>query len=939
MNDAKDAESSTTEDDDAIAAQLRLRQEQFAREKRELEAEHGRQLALAKSFILSQENQLKKEQETRRRSDAEAKQWKEKLAALQLEAEDMKTAVALVQSHSEQEIYQLKKKYDEEIASLQHIMEVAASDSKDDIMIQLKVERDKWINYRQQMESQVAQLKGQLAAVHRQQHPLPPSSSFAPTGSYFGGVPPQPHADVTRSQQASQSPSSEQQQETPKGRGVPLEESFRWAQHNAEFMKSIVEPLEEEIAILKTKLRNVQETCDVYEGQLASLQTGKDGAAAERLGSLPVDERDDLDTKVKILEHNLQLEKSSRTDLETFVAVLNEQKVILQEEVETLKEDICRVCRRLELEQASHDELKRTWQMANDQFLETQRMHETHLTQIASLLTPDQRKKLGDDVTKLIQSSRSGSSKDKTKQNKSKSKQGANEIRATTSLEVSPQALTQESLASAGAPLLHAGAAATDMEGAASHLATYLQQKREGGGGDRSSPNDRRGGGGGGGVESTSSVGEPLSATRGGSVPSEQKKDDDATVASSSGGRAFLSMDALDKTNLLGADLAGGGFPLSKSKSAENILSPLPSPSFNATAFPLSSDRQAERFLEWEQLRKEKDMIQKELRECQKKLNSQRELASEYERRLQSLQRDYDVLAKASRDAAAKLHREANKAKIQLRREQQLRSQLEESSASAAQELQTKVAVHRDENQALQILIADVQEGYKTLSKETEQQLALLGDAKARLCSEVEDLNCKNEHLQNELDLIRDEHSRLFTAETEARVAAEIRLNVLEGELTKERVQRREMEERLQNENTFLNDQVKSLQFSKDKLEEELQNELVKAREEIAGLQRVHADLENIKAEREKDRVSREQLEQSVRTIRSRSKETILTLQSQLEEEKKMTFELKKKIHEQAAQIDNIKSQLQTSESVQRDFVQLSQTLQMQLNQIQEGKK
>ena len=114
-------------------------------------------------------------------------------------------------------------------------------------------------------------------------------------------------------------------------------------------------------------------------------------------------------------------------------------------------------------------------------------------------------------------------------------------------------------------------------------------------------------------MESTSSVGEPLSATRGGSVPSEQKKDDDATVASSSGGRAFLSMDALDKTNLLGADLAGGGFPLSKSKSAENILSPLPSPSFNATAFPLSSDRQAERFLEWEQLRKEKDMIQKEV--------------------------------------------------------------------------------------------------------------------------------------------------------------------------------------------------------------------------------------------------------------------------------------------------------------------------------------
>lgn len=79
-------------------------------------------------------------------------------------------------------------------------------------------------------------------------------------------------------------------------------------------------------------------------------------------------------------------------------------------------------------------------------------------------------------------------------------------------------------------------------------------------------------------------------------------------------------------------------------------------------------------------------------------------------------------------------------------------------------------------------------------------------------------------------------------------------------------------------------------------------------------------------------------MDQSLRSIRTKSKHTILALQSELEEERKARVKLEEDCRQFRAQNDNLKSQLETSQSVQRDFVQLSQTLQMQLNQMQESR-
>lgn len=50
------------------------------------------------------------------------------------------------------------------------------------------------------------------------------------------------------------------------------------------------------------------------------------------------------------------------------------------------------VCEFLDKEKREHEELKQTWHMANDQFLEAQRMQAEELRRIQSILTAEQQK-------------------------------------------------------------------------------------------------------------------------------------------------------------------------------------------------------------------------------------------------------------------------------------------------------------------------------------------------------------------------------------------------------------------------------------------------------------------------------------------------------------------------------------------------------------------
>ncbi|EDO44617.1 predicted protein, partial [Nematostella vectensis] len=94
---------------------------------------------------------------------------------------------------------------------------------------------------------------------------------------------------------------------------------------------------------------------------------------------------------VKELSQYLESERSARTDLEMYVAVLNTQKGVLQEDAEKLRNELHNVCRLIEQEKTAHRELKKTWQMANDQFLESQTLQNKEYIRVWNILTPEQK--------------------------------------------------------------------------------------------------------------------------------------------------------------------------------------------------------------------------------------------------------------------------------------------------------------------------------------------------------------------------------------------------------------------------------------------------------------------------------------------------------------------------------------------------------------------
>ncbi|KAG0443838.1 hypothetical protein HPB47_014472, partial [Ixodes persulcatus] len=199
------------------------------------------------------------------------------------------------------------------------------------------------------------------------------------------------------------------------------------AQEDAEMLRSLVVPLEEEIGALKDKLRSTDEQLHVYEAAFSGLVRGLgSGSLGDAIrGKSPAEVLGHLDDKMGLfvrgsgeergrraalsdfskcpcalcvqltsLCQGLQAEKASRSDLEMYVAVLNTQKTVIQEDMDRLRKELGEVCELLEREKREHGALKRTWQMANDRFLEAQQAHVRDLARLQTVLTGDQQRHL-----------------------------------------------------------------------------------------------------------------------------------------------------------------------------------------------------------------------------------------------------------------------------------------------------------------------------------------------------------------------------------------------------------------------------------------------------------------------------------------------------------------------------------------------------------------
>ncbi|KAK2111586.1 Rab GTPase-binding effector protein 1 [Saguinus oedipus] len=190
----------------------------------------------------------------------------------QAEMENIK-AIATVSENTKQEaIDEVKRQWREEVASLQAVMKETVRDYEHQFHLRLEQERTQWAQYRESAEREIADLRRRLSEGQEEEN---------------------------------------------------LENEMKKAQEDAEKLRSVVMPMEKEIATLKDKLTEA-------EDKIKELEASKKPESIQQI----------VLEKVKELNHYLEAEKSCRTDLEMYVAVLNTQKSVLQEDAEKLRKEL-----------------------------------------------------------------------------------------------------------------------------------------------------------------------------------------------------------------------------------------------------------------------------------------------------------------------------------------------------------------------------------------------------------------------------------------------------------------------------------------------------------------------------------------------------------------------------------------------------------------------
>ncbi|XP_031751769.1 rab GTPase-binding effector protein 1 isoform X3 [Xenopus tropicalis] len=802
---------------------------EFHRTKQLLELEFNQKRAKFKELYLAKEEDLKRQQAVIQVAQEEIVQLNVHLSQARAEMENIK-AVATVSENTKQEaIDEVKKQWQEEVASLQAIMKDTVREYEIQFHHRLEQERAQWGQYRESVEREIAELRRRL---------------------------------------------SEGQQEE------NLESDMKKAQEDAEKLRSVVMPMEKEIGTLKEKLTEAEEKIKELEA-----------------------------SKMKELNHYLEAEKSCRTDLEMYVAVLNTQKSVLQEDAEKLRKELHEVCHLLEQERQQHNQLKHTWQKANDQFLESQRLMMQDMKRMESVLTTEQLRQV-EESKKKDQEEEQRTRKRKEKETVQKEEEYTKVI-----LEESVSNLKQEEQINS----LHGSIHSLDTDIMLHEGDSFNKQE------DLFKDGLRR-------AQSSDSLGA--------SGPMQTK-----TLGHNNKAKSAGNLDESDFGPLVGADSVSENFDTSSlgslhmpsgfmlTKDQEKAIKAM-TPEQEETASLLSSVTQT---LECTYVppsgyrlvsETEWNLLQKEVQTAGNKLGRRCDMCSNYEKQLQGIQTQEAEI----RDQVKKLQSMLRQVNDQLEKTLKDKKDLEDYMKQNTEETSTQISTLTIRTNQSETLLADLQQAFTQAKRNIQDQMAVLMHSREQVSEELLRLQRDNESLQGKHSL----HVSLQQAENFSlpETSEELQNLVLKyrEDIISVRTAADHLEEKLKAEILFLKEQIQAEQCQKENIEETLQIEIENCKEEIASTSSLKLELDRVKAERE-------QLEASLQE-KTRALQNLQTLKDSLEDQlKKETggkASLEQLVFEEKNKAQRLQTELDVSEQVQRDFVKLSQTLQVQLERIRQ---
>uniref|UniRef100_A0A452UC46 Rab GTPase-binding effector protein 1 n=1 Tax=Ursus maritimus TaxID=29073 RepID=A0A452UC46_URSMA len=821
-------------------AELEKINAEFLRAQQQLEQEFNQKRAKFKELYLAKEEDLKRQNAVLQAAQDDLGQLRTQLWEAQAEVENIK-AIATVSENTKQEaIDEVKRQWREEVASLQAVMKETVRDYEHQLHLRLEQERSQWAQYRESADREIADLRRRLSEGQEEEN---------------------------------------------------LENEMKKAQEDAEKLRSVVMPMEKEIAALKDKLTEAEDKVKELEA-----------------------------SKVKELNHYLEAEKSCRTDLEMYVAVLNTQKSVLQEDAEKLRKELHEVCHLLEQERQQHNQLKHTWQKANDQFLESQRLLMRDMQRMEMVLTSEQLRQ----VEKLKKRDQEEDEQQRFHKRKDHNRTDAEE-------EAKAPAVCAFAHEESSAQLSNEEERLDSTHGSVHSLDADLLLPS----GDPFSKPDtdmfkdglRR-------AQSTDSLGTS------GSLQSKalgyNYKAKSAGNLDESDFGPLVGADSVSEnfdTASLGSLQMPSGFMLTKDQ--ERAIKAM-TPEQEETASLLSSVTQGVESAyvspsgyrlvsetEW-------NLLQKEVQNAGNKLGRRCDMCSNYERQLQGIQ----IQEADTRDQVKKLQAMLRQANEQLERTARERQDLEGALKHSAQDAGHQISALVLRAQASEILLEELQQGFSQAKRDAQEQMVRL----ERLQKENDSLQGKHSlhvSLQQAEDFILPDTVELALALTLVPRVQALRELVLKyrESIVHVRTAAEHTEEKLKAEILFLKEQIQAEQCLKENLEETLQLEIENCKEELASISSLKAELERIKVEKGQLEATLREKSQQLEGLQ----EMKITLEEQLKKETAAKVTVEQLMFEEKNKAQRLQTELDVSEQVQRDFVKLSQTLQVQLERIRQA--
>nr|XP_003228319.1 PREDICTED: rab GTPase-binding effector protein 1 [Anolis carolinensis] len=822
-------------------AELEKVNAEFLVTKQHLEQEFNQKRAKFKELYLAKEEDLKRQNSILQAAQDDVEQLRTQLMDAQAEMENIK-AIATVSENTKQEaIDEVKRQWQEEVASLQAIMKETVRDYEHQFHHRLEQERAQWNQYRENVEREIMELRRRLSEGQEEEN---------------------------------------------------LENEMKKAQEDADKLRSVVMPMEKEIATLKEKLVESEDRIKELEA-----------------------------SKVKELNHYLEAEKSCRTDLEMYVAVLNTQKSVLQEDAEKLRKELHEVCRLLEQERQQHNQLKHTWQKANDQFLESQRLLMRDMQWMERVLTSEQLRQV-EELKKKDQEDEEQQRLHKRKDDKQK---GADEESRVTGCSVThdeslPRFPGEEvhlnSSAHGSVHSLDTDALLSSGESLKSDTDLFKEGLR------RAQSTDSLGAASGGSLQAKA-LGYNHKAKSAGNL---DESDFGPLVGADSVSENF------DTASLGSLQMPAGGFMLTKDQEkaitamtpeqeeTASLLSSITQSVENAYVSPSGYRLVSE--IEW-------NLLQKEVQNAGNKLGRRCDMCSNYEKQLQGIQ----IQEAEMRDQVKKLQAMLRQANDQLEKTMREKQELEEFMKQSTEDSENQISSLTARVQESEALLGELQQAFSQAKRDIQDQMAILTQSREHVSEELSRLQRDNESLQGKHGL----HASLQQAENFVlpESGEELRELVLKyrEDILCVRTAADHLEEKLKAEILFLKEQIQAEQCLKENIEETLQLEIENCKEEIAAASGLKAELERIKAEKELVESALKEKRQQLEGFQDRKS----SLEEQLRKEAAAKVNLEQLMFEEKNKAQRLQTELDVSEQVQRDFVKLSQTLQVQLERIRQA--